>query len=71
MDNILEFPSQDKEEDYTPNELLEFAKEHELENVIIIGDLPGGRNFFNTSLNDRRHIYWLLERIKHFVLTTE
>jgi len=64
--NIIQFPKPfDPYEDVPANDILNFAIEHGLKDVVIVGWDNEGKEFFSGSMADGCEALWLLERAKY------
>ena len=54
--------------DIPPERVLEWAKEADLESVVILGYDKDGGEYFISSIADGGSVLWLLERLKKALL---
>ena len=66
MGEVLHFPG---DTDLNPDALLQSA-EGELHSVLILGVDQDGHDYFAGSMQDPTQALWLLERLKHAIMSS-
>ena len=68
-DNVVEWNGETRL-DVPSDRILKHALDAGIEDVVVIGLMPDGTEWFESASADARTVLWLLERTKQLVLDT-